>query len=752
MNNNQQVPPPAGISLGDIYYTVFRHKWKIVLASVLGLLAAASIYQLKAPPYTSQAELLIKYVPASTQASLEGDAQKVIVPDPYGDNVLNSEIRILMSLDVAEEAASNFGPAAILAKAGGGNSVSAAAGFIRANLQADPADDTHSSVIVITLKHPDPNIVQPLLQAVINAYLQKHYEIHSAGGQFEDALTMEQSELSVRLNATEQQLADLKNRYDIISLDNSQKDLDTQLSKVHGEIQDARAELSADEAAMKETSGRRPVDLEITNHSTATIPQDQVDAYTDICGSLDSFRKKEQDYLVQGFTGSNSLLQAVEEQIASKENEKNDLEKKYPQIAGVAPVEPLNNPTGIGLVTDPRLQLAQIAGLKARIQNWETQLTTLQTQATNLNNLSPTIAQLEETESILQSNYQTLSFSLEKYRIDEQLDTTKTPNIRPVQEPSPPARDWKKVYKAMAMAVVGGVLGGIAWAFLIDMVLDSSVKRPIEVERKLKLPLFLSIPDVSRNGHARLARIARRRQLLLNGATADAGKSNVESSSGSNGNGQAVSLEQNHSNLSLQRFYQTLRDRLILYFEIKDFNHKPKLVALTGAGPGTGVSTIASGLAASLSETGDGNVLLVDMNLENGAAQQFYKGKECCGVDAVLANETKKNALVQQNLYVVSGNAESDGISQTLPRRFTALVPKLKASDYDYIIFDMPVISPTTVTSHLARFMDITLLVVESEKTGRETVEQANAWLTGVGATVGVVLNKTHQYVPERLR
>jgi hypothetical protein len=48
--------------------------------------------------------------------------------------------------------------------------------------------------------------------------------------------------------------------------------------------------------------------------------------------------------------------------------------------------------------------------------------------------------------------------------------------------------------------------------------------------------------------------------------------------------------------------------------------------------------------------------------------------------------------------------------------------------------------------------MDITLLVAESEKTGRDMVEQANAWLTEVGATVGVVLNKTHQYVPKPLR
>ena len=737
MSNNRQVPPPAqGIALGDVYYTLFRHKWKIVLTSLMGLLAAAAIYHIKAPLYESQAELLIKYVPETEQLALEGDSQRMIVPDADGQDVINSEIRILTSLDVAEEAASNMGPAKVLAKMGGLSSAQRAAGFICANLDAVPADE-HSSVIVITLKHPDPKIVQPLLQAIINAYLQKHYEIHSAGGQFDDALTMEQSELSVRLNATEQQLADLKNKYNIISLDDSQKSLALQLSKVDSEIQDATAELSADEASMKQTGARQSLDLETTNRTPSAIPQNKIDAYADLCASLDGFRRKEQDYLMQGFTGTNSLLQGIKQQIASREKEKEALEKEYPQIAGVAPVESSSS-SGVmttSVAADPQ---TQIVALKAKIQEWQAQLASLRTQATNLNNLAPTLTQLQQTESILEANYQTLSVSLEKSRIDQQLDTTKTPNIRSVQEPSPPVRDWKKTKKMMAMAAVAGVAGGIAWAFLIEMVLDRSVKRPIEVERKLKLPLFISIPNVNRNGYARLARSSERRQLVFNGgAPVDRG----------NGGSRIVSLEQNPL---LYSFHQALRDRLILYFEVKNFTHKPKLVAVTGAGRGAGVSTVASGLAASLSETGDGNVLLVDMNLENGAAQQFYKGKAGCCLDTVLSTETKQNALVQEHLYVANGSA-SDGLPQALPKRFSALVPKLKASDYDYIIFDMPVISPTSVTSHLARFMDITLLVVESEKTGREVVEQANAWLTEVGASVGVVLNKTHQYVPRQL-
>lgn len=743
MNNNQQGPPAAGISLGDIYYTIFRHKWKILAMWLMGFLAAAAVYHFKAPMYQSQAELLIKYVPESTQVGV-GDGQRVIVPDSDGGEVINSELRILTSLDVAEDAASNMGPASILAKVGGKPTVTRAAAFIRANLTAEPADG-RSSVIVVTLQHPDPQIVQPLLLAVINSYQQKHYDIHSAGGQIEDALTTEQATLSVQLNATEQQLADLKNRYNIISLEDSQRELAAEMAKVNSEILDAQAELSGDEAAMKQVEPG-PLTEAQTGNQPLAIPREKVDAYAYACASLDTFRKQEQEYLGQGYTQSNVMLQGVEEEITSNEKAKDALEKQYPEIAGMAPIA-TSAGSSPGAVTNGQVGIVQIAALRAKIQAWESQLTALQTQATNLNNLAPTISQLQQTEAIQEANYQHLSLSLEQAHVNDALDTGKTPNIKSVQAPSPPVRDWKKVYRAMGAAIFGGIAGGFGWAFLTELVLDRSVRRPIEVERTLKLPLFLSIPDVKRNGYARLARAAGQRRLTLGSGEA-AGKGTAATAAGANRSGQVVSLEQNPA---LHPFHQALRDRLILYFEVKGFTHKPKLVAVTGASRGAGVSGVASGLAASLSEIGDGNVLLVDMNMENGAAQQFYKGKACCGLDTVLASETKNDALVQENLYVVNGNADQEGLSQALPKRFTTLVPKLKASEYDYIIFDMPVVSPTSVTSHLARFMDITLLVVESEKTGREIVEQSSAWLTDAGATVGVVLNKTRQYVPKQL-
>jgi Mrp family chromosome partitioning ATPase len=284
----------------------------------------------------------------------------------------------------------------------------------------------------------------------------------------------------------------------------------------------------------------------------------------------------------------------------------------------------------------------------------------------------------------------------------------------------------------------------VAWAFLIEFYLDGSVKRPREIESRLKLPLFLSIPDLSQNGQKHLAQAAERRQLQFNGNGNGGGDPPAAG-------GDKLAVVSWDASSFLNPFYDALRDRLIVYFESINLTRKPKLVAVTSTDRGSGVSTIASGLAASLSETGDGRVLLVSMNQEGGAAQQFFRGKSACKLDDALESEKRDSALVQENLYVVNEGSNSEKLQRVLPRRFAALVPKLKASDYDYIIFDMPPVSQTSITSRLAGFMDMMLLVIESEKTDREMVQQATALLAQSKANVGAVLNKTRKYVPSRL-
>ena len=749
MNNPRPTPhrpePTPGISMGDIYYVVFRHKWKILILTLAGLLAAVTFNFLKPPPYQSQAELLIQYVPQAGAMPVMGSDQKVIVPDARGDDVINSEIQIMTSLDLAEQAVTNIGAAGILAKYGGGSDPGLAAAMVWRNLTAEPADHG-SSVVLLTYKHPDPGIVQPVLRELINDYFQRHREIHSVGGQFDDALSREVSTLSLQLNDTEQQLASLKNRANIISLDDSRKDLSDQISKIRGAIVDAQAELAGEEAAMKQAGGTPPGDLKNQTNAPAAVPPDQLEAYNALVAGLDGLRKKEQDYLLQGYTKSNALVLELDGRMVEKQKARDDLKAKFPQLADAGAPTSLAGVAAAASSADLRAQAAQVATLQARLKAWDAQLIDLQMQATNLNALVPTIAQLEQTMAIQEANYKSLATGIEKSHIDQALDTGSTPNIKWVQNPSPPFRDWKLTHKMAGMLAAGGLGVGLAWAFMIELLLDRTVRRPGEVESKLKMLLFLAIPDFRRNGPASAGRAVERPRLLLKrpaeAAAATEAPEPVKTS--------AVQVVSQERDPAMYPFCEALRDRLIVYFEVRNLTHKPKLVAVTSANRGAGVSSIAAGLAASLSETGDGNVLLVDMTQEEGAAQQFYKGKASCGLDRALQMETKSEALVQQNLYVVNGNSLE--LPSVLPNRFAALVPRLKASDYDYIIFDLPAVSQTSITSRLARFMDMVLLVVESEKSDREVVQQANNWLLQSGATVGAVLNKSRQYIPEKLQ
>ena len=201
----------------------------------------------------------------------------------------------------------------------------------------------------------------------------------------------------------------------------------------------------------------------------------------------------------------------------------------------------------------------------------------------------------------------------------------------------------------------------------------------------------------------------------------------------------------------LRVYYEALRDRLITHFEVNNMTHKPKLIAVTSCSQGAGVTSTAAGLAATLSETGDGNVLLVDMNLKQGAAHPFHMGRPACGLLDALESETRDPALVQEKLYLASMNDTASTLPHILPRRFTHLVPKLKMSDYDYIIFDMPAISQISITPKLARYMDMVLMVIESEKTNRDVVEQANSMLAESNVSVKAVLNKYRSCVPRWL-
>ncbi len=741
--------------MGDIYFILFRQKWLILACCVLGIVGrGVFLYVIHPPEYQSDALLSIRYVVEGKSLNPPGDQSNTRPLDEQSASIINTEIATLTSLDLAKQVVQALTPERILANAGGGADIGRAMHEVSKGITVEPIPD--SSVIRITYQNEDYALVQPILNQIIDAYLAKHVQLHQSFGVSNTFLTNEIARLHGQLVQTDDELRKIKSAAGVVSLDDTQKAYADQISKLRQDILSAEVELSGRQAILDELAKSPGTKAELTNIVSATEPPpEQVAKYKRICGLLAYLEGKEQDYLTQqGFTTENVLVQQVQEQILQNKALKRNLEEKYPRL--VALNVPLFNPTveqTIGQhdedegVINLATESEQVSALKAKIRVLNSQLNQVWTDATNFEKVGVTISDLEQKQQVDESNLKYFMSHLEEMRIDESLGVDKAENISILQSPLVTSRGWSKAVKKKGqMLAAGGVFGGLALAFLIELFLDRSVKRPADIETKLRLPLFISIPAIARNGHRHVA--ANGNPLRLKDASDNEGVTTGEPVSR-----QVSGLDLEHRQHPFRRFSEGLRDRLIVYFETRNLVHKPKLVAVTSCGKGAGVSTIAAGVAASLSETGDGNVLLVNISGERGAAQQFYKGKPGYSLDEALAtkglvSDKQHGALVKANLYTTVEQAGGDMLPANLPKKISALMPKLKASEYDYIIFDMPPVNQTSVSARLSGLMDMVLLVIESEKTNQDVVKRVNQLLSESKATVGTVLNKTKNYVP----
>ena len=715
----------AGFSVDDAIFTLFRHKWLILGFVCLGLAGAVAVRFVKPPLYVSKAKLMVNYVLNTKEMTpANADSPRAQSLDAGAQSIINAEIEILTSLDVAERVADMVGPARILAKKGGGTNRLWAAGVICSGIEVDPPK---SSILTISFKHPDPDIVQPVLEAVLRAYMQKHRDVRLMP---DDYLVKQRDELRSKLAQTEEQLKDLKMRAKILFPEEMKRSYQTQIGKVQDELLDTQRELIERKAMLGDQGLGASTP---TNGAQTSIPAEKLSNYSFATTKLEELKRQESELLLQ-YKEAYPLVQNVRERIQKLTRQKADLEQQYPALAYLL----LSAAHGSTNTVSTDVLMARVTALGIILSN-------LQAEASHVMELEPKIAELERQRAEQQKTYESVITRLEQQHRDESLVAGKVINMSEVQSPTPPGLDYKKMMKLVGLVLAGCIGLGLGLAFAIDQFLDRSIKRSSDIERHLRLPVFLSIPDTSCGGWLRLPRwLGRWRR----------GRSTAPNGLGGNGDGESgaalVPWDPAHQ---LRSYTEGLRERIISYFEVHNLNlKKPKLVAVTGCAEGVGVSTLASGLAAALSKTGDGNVLLVDMNVDQGVAHSFYKGKPGCGISDALEPENRGGAQVQENLYVATfNNGGNDKLVKVLPTRFNHLMPRLKASDYDYIIFDMPPVTQTSATPRLASYMDLALLVLESEKTSQHAAARASALMREARANVAAVLNKHRSHVPAAL-
>lgn len=732
---------PGGFSVHDALYIVFKHKWKIILLSLIGFSVAGVMgyRMMREPSYVSVAKLMVHYVVDRTTIDSEAGNQMM-------SGGMMTEIEILTSRDTAVEVASAVGPEKILPESKTPPTATDAAGVIESGMKVESPGPL-SNMLYLTYRSSDSKLTTEVLTQIIQTYFKKHLELHRNTETFTQ-VSKQTDEARSNLRQTEEEINHLKEKSKVLTIEETMKEFEARRQatrKNQMETESQLAEQGAKVASLQRTHASLP-DRKVNADPLATTEKEvederqhsvATDEYSNLAGRMVILQQKRNELLINR-KPSDPMVESLNHQITQVQTRGLDLVEKFPDLARKRAITQSgrSNAPVLSLEEEKALEYA----LKAKLDSIKAQSKNLEAEVTTISSLGFQLQDLERRRQIEEEKYRYSQSSLEKAILDDQLDPNKIPNIKVMQNPTPPLKSIDAKAMKLVLAIAFSGLGmGLALAFLIEMVIDRRVSRPIEISTRLQLPLMLSIPYIrSNDGIAKLVGDYPALEPPEHG-----GELILHPVSRRN---EIRSADKSGEHF-IAPYVAAIHDRITFNFQVNNINHKPKLVALTGLSEGAGTSTIAAGLAKAFAENGERKVLLVDLNANSGGSQghpadSLFK--------AVELSRSERFRLTPRNLYFASASTRRDSKDShaLAPTALHEIMPHLVASDFDYIIFDMPPIVPTSPTLTMAGFMDKVLLVLDGDNTTRENLSWGYMELEKAKADVSCIFNKARSHAP----
>ena len=186
--------------------------------------------------------------------------------------------------------------------------------------------------------------------------------------------------------------------------------------------------------------------------------------------------------------------------------------------------------------------------------------------------------------------------------------------------------------------------------------------------------------------------------------------------------------------------YRTLRTNLLY----PSGNNRPTVIVVSSPGTREGKSTVCANLAVALAQA-EKDVLLVDGVLREPMLHKFFTLENTHGLVSVLIGRFGiEDAWYEPmpKLKVLTAGPEPDESADLLDsERFAAFMRQVRAR-FDYVLVDAPPVGLVSDTAILAAHSDGVLLVVDANKTPKNSVRQSVRSLEAVGVEVlGTVMS-----------
>ena len=677
-------------SLRDLYYVLFRYKWKMILFFFAVFITVAVGNFLCAKVYRSEAKLLVRLGRESVTLDPTAATGQIIQVQQSRKSEINSELEILNSRELAEKVVDAIGPEAFLKRPDEELSVegvysetimqtkrkvrTAVKGIRNLFRRLDPVklkpisdrdkvmlgimkkleieNVKDSSIIRISFEAKSPELAQQGVAKLIDLYLEKHIAVHQTPGSHK--FFVEQSDhLQDKLVQFENELRNLKNETGISSLEEQRRAVLNHISALEQEIGHTEVALA----------------------SSAAKVQALQKTLNDVPGTLEA------------------------------------------------------------LLTEQ----ATLSSLQAEVEVQKSQMTDVQSKLKTLNDVEFRITRLMREASIQEVSYRKYSENLEQARIDQAMESERISNISVVQPatlPIKPIRPRKSLNLALGLFL--GILGAIGLAFFCEYV-DHSIKTPEEVEDRLQLPALASIPRVRGVRAKRVSSIVKRRLQVKTGGKIAAKVSSqwdvrprlrehyeafrerlLLCSNGSTGEPYVLAV------ISCRRHegVSTVAANLAITLSRHHDSGHVLLVDADIDHPSVHRVFKKAKLSPGLTDI-----------LTNGQSDG----------DTI-------QPLPAQDLHILSAGTTNGKFSEVFDSdRFSKLLKSIK-NHYRFVVVDVPALNGTSSATQLAGLCDGVVLVVEAEWLRWEVAQRAREQLVKSNAKVlGVVLNKRRFYIPNWL-
>jgi len=677
--------PAAGVSSGsaptgkDILRILRKRLWLIVISS-LGIIAlicgATLLWWLYAPLYSAQAQLIVL-------TPWTGSELRAGSPVQYSQDIMNRIMRthatMAQSPQVLDEAVKDPD---VARTAWFNKDKASAATRLSKDIKVTPM--TGSNYITISMTGREKKGLADIVNAVARQF--ETFSRNTIRGEREQDI-----------QNLKQQLTDLQRNRDAVRRQITRQTLS-------GNLQDKRNLLAVEIRTL--TTQMIPLSIfQAQARAALSVLQDQIKDGT-IKASGDVLQALDADPQIRNLTAQAGAIAVELGRLQAKfgpnhndvKTARNRMESIKIQLAKRRKLM-IEQATQL-LVGDRQAQLdsanAQLTAIQARLDQ-------AQTQDVDIQSALSRIEQLTTTENDLSDKIVRISNALMEYQLrarGEQQVKLAIPAI-------PPREIYMPKWKIMApLAVVLGLTIGLGLAFLLEFI-DTSIKGPSDITRRVDLPLLGMVPHVDD--------VAEEFEDLR------------------------LAFLTHPASLVGEAFRQI---RTCIMFSGPASQQRSLLV--TSPLPEDGRTTVAMNLAA-CSAQGGRKILVVDANFRQPAIRDLFPKCPADGLSSALVGQANWRDIiyeVQPNLHVLPSGILPPNPAELLGSDQMRQMIEEMTESYDQVIIDGApclLVSDSTILSTL---VDGVILTVRAGANTYGIVQRARDMLQRVGAhLVGAVLN-----------